>query len=77
MLRAKSGEERSSDYRPSQFHGLRWYFSPTMCSSSIPDLKFILVSYVGERPWWPIQSPNNGREKKVEAKSRGRQDQVH
>ena len=26
---------------------------------------FILVSYVGERPWWPIQSLNNGRKKKA------------
>ena len=22
-------------------------------------------SYVGGRPWWPIQSPNKGRKKKV------------
>ena len=25
------------------------------------------MSHVGERPWWPIQSPNNGRKKKVKA----------
>ena len=25
----------------------------------------ILVSYVGERPWWPVQSLNKGRKKKV------------
>ena len=24
-----------------------------------------LVSYVGERPWWPRQSPNIGRKKKA------------
>ena len=24
-----------------------------------------LVSYVGERPWWPIQSLNKGRKKKA------------
>ena len=24
-----------------------------------------LVSYAGERPWWPIQGPNKGRQKKV------------
>ena len=22
------------------------------------DIKHIFVNYVGERPWWPIQSPN-------------------
>ena len=26
---------------------------------------FFLVSYVEERPWWPIQSPNKGRKKKA------------
>ena len=26
-----------------------------------------LVSYVGERPWWPIQSPNKGRKKKAKS----------
>ena len=29
---------------------------------------FLLVTYVGERPWWPIQCPNKG--KKKEAKNR-------
>ena len=24
---------------------------------------FFLVSYVGERPWWPIQGLNKGRKK--------------
>ena len=28
------------------------------------DFSF-LVDYVEERPWWPIQSPNKGRERKV------------
>ena len=28
-------------------------------------LSFFLVSCVGERPWWPIQSLNNGRKKKA------------
>ena len=27
--------------------------------------QIFLVSYIGERPWWPIQSPNKGRKKKV------------
>ena len=26
---------------------------------------FSLVSYVGERPWWPIQCLNRGRKKKA------------
>ena len=26
--------------------------------------------YVEERPWWPIQSPNEGRKKKAKAKRR-------
>ena len=26
---------------------------------------FFLVSYVGERPWWPVQSPNKGRKNKL------------
>ena len=26
---------------------------------------FFLVSYVGERPWWPIQRPNKGRKKQA------------
>ena len=26
---------------------------------------FFLLSSVGERPWWPIQNPNNGRKKKA------------
>ena len=24
-----------------------------------------LVNHAGERPWWPIQSPNKGRKKKA------------
>ena len=28
-------------------------------------LHFFLVSYVEERLWWPIQSPNIGRKKKA------------
>ena len=24
------------------------------------------MSYVGERQWWPIQSPNKGKKKKAE-----------
>ena len=27
--------------------------------------RFFIVSTVGERPWWPIQSLNNGRKKKA------------
>ena len=26
---------------------------------------FFLVGYVEERPWWPIQSPNNGSRAKL------------
>ena len=28
---------------------------------------FFLVGYVEERLWWPIQSPNNGRKKKLKS----------
>ena len=34
-------------------------------------LSFILVSYVEERPRWPIQCLNKGRKKKVKVKRRG------
>ena len=37
---------------------------------------FFLVSYVEERPWWSIQSPNKGRKKKAKAKRRERSYQV-
>ena len=30
---------------------------------------FFLVSYFGERPWWPIQCLKNGRKKKANLKS--------
>ena len=30
-------------------------------------LQFFLVSYVGERPWWPIKSPDRGSKEKVKA----------
>ena len=33
------------------------------------------MSYVGERPWWPIQSPSSGRKKKVE-RLRGEGDNI-
>ena len=36
--------------------------SLTLSSSS--SFFFFLVSYVGERPWWPIQCLNIGRRKK-------------
>ena len=35
-----------------------------------------LASYVPERPWWPIQSPNKGRKKKAKAKRRERSDKI-
>ena len=39
-------------------------------------LFIILLSYVQERPWWPIQNTNKGRQKKArKAKRRGRSDQ--
>ena len=28
------------------------------------------MSYVGERPWWPIQGSNKGRKKKVKGYER-------
>ena len=28
-------------------------------------LECFSVIYVGERPWWPVKSPNKGRKKKV------------
>ena len=31
------------------------------------DSRFLLLRYVEERPWWPIQSPKNGRKKKRKA----------
>ena len=31
----------------------------------VMSLSFFLVGYVEERPWWPIQSPKKGREKKA------------
>ena len=34
-----------------------------------------LVSYVEERPWWSIQSPNKGRKKKAE-RLRGERHQI-
>ena len=35
------------------------------------------MSYVGERPWWPIQSPNKVRKKKEESEwLRGEGDQI-
>ena len=38
---------------------------------------FFLVSYVEERLWWPIQSPNKGRKKKEESeKLRGERDKI-
>ena len=39
-------------------------------------LKIIFsVSYVGEIPWWSIQSPNKGR-KKINERLRGERDQI-
>ena len=29
-----------------------------------------LVSYVGERPWWPIQNPNKGRKRMAKRRER-------
>ena len=37
------------------------------CGSRLP---FCLVSYVGERLWWPIQSPNKGRQKKAKGREK-------
>ena len=39
-------------------------------------MKIFLVSYVGERPWWSMQSPNEGRKTKERAKRRERSEQV-
>ena len=40
--------------------------------------KFLsLVSYVEERPWWPIQSPNKGGKRKEESERlRGERDHI-
>ena len=38
-------------------------------------IDIFLVSYVKERPWWPIQSPNKGREKNGKG-LRGEGDQI-
>ena len=43
---------------------------PTMlvmqtAGSLIHNMQFLSVSYVGERPRWPMQSPNKGRKKKA------------
>ena len=36
------------------------------CARFLPLLfSFFLISYVGERPWWPIQCLNKGRKKKA------------
>ena len=37
----------------------------TQNDKGVFSVDFFLVSYVGERPWWPIQSPNKGRKKKA------------
>ena len=37
------------------------------CTIAICMIKFILVGFVEERPWWPIQSPKNGRKKKAKS----------
>ena len=36
-----------------------------MAKKGTSHLTFFLVGYVGERPWWPIQSPNKGRKKEA------------
>ena len=36
----------------------------------------LLMSHVGERPWWPIQSPNKGRQKKKRKAKRRERDQI-
>ena len=45
-----------------------------MASQSFAPIIFfliLLVSYVGEWSWWPIQSPNNGRKEKVKGYREG------
>ena len=40
-------------------------------------LLYFFASYVEERPWWLIQSPNKGRKKKEESERlRGERDQI-
>ena len=34
------------------------------------------MSHVGERPWWPIQSPNKGRKKKATDYEERERDQI-
>ena len=49
--------------------GLKMWMGNEVCGRFFPTGKIakgflLLVSYVKERPWWPIQSPNRGRKKK-------------
>ena len=37
---------------------------------------WLLMGYVEGRPWWPIQSPNNGRKKKVKGEEKRERDEV-
>ena len=54
----RSVERTQSDYGDNEISVLSTYVTAYFIS-------FFLVSYVGERPWWPMQSPNKGRKKKV------------
>ena len=47
------------------------------CSLTTPRHHFFLVSYVGEKPWWPILSPNKGRKNKSEKLRGESSDQVY
>ena len=44
---------------------LRLYQDGTELNVWLDRAASYLVSYVRERPWWPIQSANNGRKKKA------------
>ena len=39
--------------------------------------QYFLLSYVEERPWWPIQSPTEEERRKQKAERRERSDQVY
>ena len=44
---------------------LRLYQDGTELNVWLDRAASYLVSYVRDRPWWPLQSPNNGRAKQA------------
>ena len=56
----KKGGETRWTQRAQNRGEWRKLWRPSACNFS-----FLLLSYVGERPWWLIQSPKKGRKKKA------------